>query len=110
MRDDRGRIIGFCEVLRDMTERRREQRELADARAERELFAERDRIARQLHDSVMQKVFVAGIAVHSAETLIADTEVRTRLQRAVDELDAAIKDIRTSIYRMQNSGEPGPVD
>jgi PAS domain S-box-containing protein len=106
IRDGAGRIIGFCEVLRDMTERRREQRELADARAERELFAERERIARQLHDSVMQKVFSAGIAVHSAESLITDDAARQRLRHAVDELDAAIKDIRTSIYRVQSSAEP----
>lgn len=105
IRDGAGRIIGFCEVLRDMTERRREQRELADARAERELFAERERIARQLHDSVMQKVFSAGIAVHSAESLVTDDAARQRLRHAVDELDAAIKDIRTSIYRVRSSDE-----
>ena len=101
IRDSGGRVIGFCEVLRDMTERRRQQQELATAQADRELFADRDRIARHLHDSVIHRVFAAGIAVHSAETLVSDPAARQRLEHAVEELDTAVKEIRTGIFAIQ---------
>ncbi len=109
IRDPGGRVIGYCEVLRDMTERRRHQQELATAQAERELFADRDRIARHLHDSVIHRVFAAGIAVHSAETLVSDPAARQRLERAVEELDTAVKEIRTGIFAQQRAtADPEP--
>jgi PAS domain S-box-containing protein len=111
IRDPGGRVIGYCEVLRDMTERLRQQHDLAAALADRELFADRDRIARHLHDSVIHRVFAAGIAVHSAETLVSEPAARQRLERAVEELDTAVKEIRTGIFTMQrardDAADPG---
>jgi PAS domain S-box-containing protein len=98
MRGEHGEVIGYCEVLRDMTERRRQQQELAAALADREVFAERDRIARGLHDAVISHVFAAGISVESAASLISDPAVRQRLDRAVEELEAAARQIRRHIY------------
>jgi PAS domain S-box-containing protein len=101
MRDEDTRLIGFSEVLRDMTERRRTQAELAAAHGERQLLADRERIARDLHDIVVQRIFAAGMAIQSATTAVTDSAVTGRLNRAVSELDTAVHDIRTSIFTLR---------
>ncbi|WP_353950211.1 GAF domain-containing sensor histidine kinase [Knoellia sp. S7-12] len=69
-------------------------------RARAELFEDRDRIARDMHDNVIQRLFATGMSLQSAARL-SDEAVRPRLERAVDELDAAIKDIRHTIFALQ---------
>lgn len=101
MYDQRGEIIGYCEVLRDMTERRVQQAQLSAALADRQLLAERERIARQLHDTVIHRVFAAGLSINSAQTVVRDPVAVERLGRAVDELDAAVREIRSSLITTQ---------
>jgi len=105
MRDQHGAVIGYCEVLRDMTERRRQQDELAAALADRQLLTERDRIARGLHDVVIHRIFAAGIATQSAASLVVEPAARQRLDKAVEELETATKEIRRHIFAMQ---QPDP--
>ena len=61
---------------------------------------ERDRIARDLHDLVIQRVFGAGMRLSS---MLAAVEGRTaeRLREVVAELDSVISDIRTTIFGLQ---------
>lgn len=68
-------------------------------RARAELFEDRDRIARDMHDHVIQRLFATGMSLQSAARL-SDDKVRARLERAVDDLDAAIKDIRHTIFAL----------
>lgn len=68
-------------------------------KARAELFEDRDRIARDMHDHVIQRLFATGMSLQSAARLSDDT-VRARLERAVDDLDAAIKDIRHTIFAL----------
>ena len=68
-------------------------------RARAELLADRDRIARDMHDHVIQRLFATGMSLQSASRL-SDDAVRPRLERAVDDLDAAIKDIRHTIFAL----------
>jgi signal transduction histidine kinase len=68
----------------------------ASARSERarsELYEERDRIARDMHDHVIQRLFATGMSLQSAART-SDAGVRAKIDGAVDELDAAIRDIR----------------
>jgi len=106
MTDQHGSVIGYCEVLRDMTERRRQQAELAAALADRQLLSERDRIARGLHDVVIHRIFAAGIAVQSAETLVGEPAARQRLDKAVEELETATREIRRHIFAIQEPLAP----
>ncbi len=101
MHDQHGAVIGYCEVLRDMTERRRQQEELAAALADRQLLTERDRIARGLHDVVIHRIFAAGIAAQSAASLVTEPAARQRLDKAVEELETATREIRRHIFAMQ---------
>jgi signal transduction histidine kinase len=76
--------------------------ELAEHRAHRERLAlldERDRIARDLHDHVIQRLFAIGLAVQSTSAIV-DGVAAKRLLASVDDIDDTIGQIRATIYRL----------
>ena len=64
------------------------------------LLEDRDRIARDMHDHVIQRLFATGLSLQAAARMGESTSVRRRLDEAVDDLDAAIKDIRHTIFEL----------
>ncbi|WP_166134390.1 GAF domain-containing sensor histidine kinase [Nocardioides ochotonae] len=64
------------------------------------LFEDRDRIARDLHDLVIQRLFAVGLTLQSTARTSDNPELAERLESSVDELDATIKDIRRSIFAL----------
>ena len=64
--------------------------------------ADRDRIARDLHDHVVQRIFATGLSLDRLSRSVADElpEVADRLARSVDELDATIAEIRSAIFEL----------
>ncbi|PUA79333.1 GAF domain-containing sensor histidine kinase [Nocardioides currus] len=64
------------------------------------LFEDRDRIGRDLHDLVIQRLFAVGLGLQSAATLTTDAELGGRLAQAIDDLDDTIKDIRRTIFSL----------
>jgi signal transduction histidine kinase len=68
------------------------------------LFEDRDRIARDLHDLVIQRLFAVGLSLESSSRLVTDPEVSSRLERAVDDLDSTIKEIRRTIFALGSMG------
>jgi len=77
--------------------------ERARAQEERALLAvleDRERIARDLHDVVIQRLFATGLQLQSAARLAARPEVTTRISGAVDDLDITIRDIRSAIFEL----------
>ncbi|WP_425559787.1 GAF domain-containing sensor histidine kinase [Kitasatospora terrestris] len=66
------------------------------------VFQDRDRIARDLHDLVIQRLFATGMMLESAARRAVVPEVRTGIGKAVDELDATIQEVRTTIYALQH--------
>ncbi|MXM64723.1 PAS domain S-box protein [Streptomyces sp. HUCO-GS316] len=97
MRDASGTLIGYCATARDITHRLVAQAELAAARADREVMAERDRIARDLHDMVIQRVFGAGLALQSTAARLPGPGA-DRIHGVIGELDATIRELRTTIF------------
>ncbi len=84
--------------------------ERAVAQEERELFAileDRERIARDLHDVVIQRLFATGLQLQTVGKLAVRPELAERLNAAVDDLDATIRDIRSAIFELRTpvSGE-----
>ncbi len=82
---------------------------LSAAAADREQLAvlgDRDRIARDLHDLVIQRLFATGMALESMVRRIDDPEAAERVARAVDDLDTTIKEIRSTIFALQS---PAPL-
>jgi two-component system sensor histidine kinase DevS len=105
MRDPEGALIGFATVARDITHQLAPQAELAAARAEREVMAERDRIARDLHDMVIQRVFGAGLALQSITTRITRPDAASRVHAVIDELDATIRELRGTIFNLNQPAQ-----
>ncbi len=78
--------------------------ELADARRDAEqvtVLQDRERIARDLHDLVIQRLYATGMSLQGAMPLISRPEVADRVSRAVDALDDTIADIRSAIFALQ---------
>jgi signal transduction histidine kinase len=77
---------------------------MAEAQRDRErlaVYEDRDRIARDLHDLVIQRLFAAGMMLESAQRNSAVPEVRKRVGKAVEELDVTIQEIRTAVFALQ---------
>lgn len=82
--------------------------ELADNnRALRQLdvLADRDRIARDLHDHVIQRLFATGLQLQSTLRRTADATVAQRVQHAVEELDETVREIRTAIFDLHTADD-----
>jgi signal transduction histidine kinase len=86
----------------ELGEKNRAQRQL-------DVFADRDRIARDLHDHVIQRLFASGLALQSTLRRIDDQGARSRVQQTVEDLDATIREIRTSIFDLHTAGESSGV-
>lgn len=74
----------------------------AEARERLLLLEERDRIARDLHDVVIQRLFATGMTLEAVGGM-TDPGVKERIDTAVDELDETIRDIRSTIFALQHS-------
>ncbi|GBE64343.1 histidine kinase [Mycobacterium sp. MFM001] len=70
---------------------------------ELDVLTERDRIARDLHDHVIQQLFAVGLSLQGAVPRARNSEVRRRLSDAVDDLQAVIQEIRTTIFDLQGA-------
>jgi len=69
-----------------------------------DVYADRDRIARDLHDLVIQRVFAAGLALQSVLPRLQDGDVRRRVRSVVGQLDETVRDIRTTIFDLHTAG------
>jgi signal transduction histidine kinase len=79
--------------------------ELAEARRDSErivVLEERDRIAKDLHDVVIQRLFASAMTLMSTVRLITSPDAEERVQRTIDELDGTIREIRSTIFALQN--------
>ena len=70
-------------------------------RAEMAILSDRDRIARDLHDLVIQRLFATGMRLQGLQMLAVRPDVISGLDTAVDDIDKTIKDIRGSIFDLQ---------
>jgi PAS domain S-box-containing protein len=80
--------------------------ELANVRAERDrllISADRERIARDLHDLVIQRLFGAGLRLQGALALIDNPQASARVASTVDDLDVTIKEIREAIFALESA-------
>ncbi|HMG31224.1 MAG TPA: GAF domain-containing protein, partial [Jiangellaceae bacterium] len=79
----------------------------AQAQADRgrlAIFEDRDRIARDLHDLVIQRLFATGLGLQSLSRMV-DESAAVRLNAAVADLDQTIREIRSTIFGLQDRHE-----
>ncbi|MFG3347810.1 GAF domain-containing sensor histidine kinase [Streptomyces sp. NPDC048018] len=84
---------------------------MAEAQRDRErlaVFEDRDRIARDLHDLVIQRLFATGMMLESAQRRSIVPAVQEGVGKAVDELDVTIQEIRTAIFALQQGPAEAP--
>ncbi|MBB5788796.1 sensor histidine kinase [Jiangella mangrovi] len=82
--------------------------ELADARKEAEehgLVDDRERIARDLHDVVVQQLFASAMSLTAVARLVDNPDLASRVERTVDDLDATIRQIRSTIFALHSRRE-----
>jgi signal transduction histidine kinase len=83
-------------VALEFAEQQRSQRLL-------DVLEDRDRIARDLHDHVIQRLFVTGLTLQATMRRITEPEIAARLQTAVEQLDETVREIRTSIFDLHST-------
>ncbi|MFF3955273.1 GAF domain-containing protein [Streptomyces sp. NPDC001890] len=95
-------FAGQAALAMELTERRDSAEQIA-------LLEERDRIARDLHDLAIQRLFATGMTLQSVVRLVEQPQASERLLRAVDDLDETIKIIRSTIFALRagDSGRAG---
>ncbi len=80
--------------------------ELATARAELDVLTDRDRIARGLHDTVIQQLFAAGLGLNAASNLARSEGLADRLTNAVNQIDDSIYQLRSIVYDLHTRARP----
>jgi signal transduction histidine kinase len=86
----------------ELADKQRTQRQL-------DLLADRDRIANDLHDHVIQRLFATGMRLQGGIRRITDPEARRRVVASVQDLDQTVQDIRTSIFDLHTSEDDSGV-
>jgi signal transduction histidine kinase len=89
-----GVAIENARLVREMGRAQRELRRL-------ELLEERERIARELHDGVIQSLFAVGLGLQGVAAAIDDEGLAHRVESAVEEIDVAIRDLRNYIFGLR---------
>ena len=97
-------VSGFADqaaIALELAQRRAESEELA-------VLQDRDRIARDLHDLAIQRLFATGMTLQSTTPFIADRpHAAERVSRAVDDLDTTIRIIRSTIFDLRTGDHSG---
>jgi len=75
--------------------------------AELARYEDRDRIARDLHDTVIQRLFAVGLGLQGSVQLATDPLLASRLEAAIDDLDTTVREIRTVIFQLHAPQLPG---
>ncbi len=100
-----GHPQGVVAIVRDVTERLRAEAVLHNTSELLTLAGERERIARDLHDTVLQRLFGLGLELQA--TAIRSPAVSERIEHAVDEIDLIIREIRTAVFTLGSAGREG---
>jgi signal transduction histidine kinase len=78
-----------------------EKARLHDAVRDHAVMEDRDRIARDLHDSIIQRLFAVGLSLQGTTRLVESPEAVSRIGDAVDKLDETIRQLRTAIFDLE---------
>ncbi|WP_434994267.1 GAF domain-containing sensor histidine kinase [Arthrobacter sp. Ld5] len=77
-------------------------------REQEAVFGDRDRIARDLHDLVIQRLFAAGLSVQSLRKYTPEGEALNRISAVTTELDETIRELRDTIYSLRRVPQVTP--
>ncbi len=89
--------------VRDISERKAAEFRMRSVEQNLTTVEERERIARDLHDTVIQRLFAVGLSLQAALPRIENEALASRVETAVIEIDETIRDIRTAIFGLSAS-------
>lgn len=75
--------------------------------AEFATIEDRERIARDLHDTVIQRLFAIGLSLQASARLITDSNALSRVSTAIDDLDTTVREVRAAIFELHSTRLPG---
>ena len=104
--DPNGGPRTIVKVARDISERLAADHQLRKAEQDVRVFEDRERIARDLHDVVIQKLFAAGLGINSIAARSTDPEIVRRLGPIIDDLDDTIRELRSTIFSLSTRQSP----
>ncbi|MDH3681026.1 MAG: response regulator [Acidimicrobiia bacterium] len=84
--------------IRHAIARQHGETQLRFARERLEMMEERERIARDLHDTVIQQLFATGMGLQATLPRVTEPEIRTRLDEAIDGIDDGIRQLREAVF------------
>jgi PAS domain S-box-containing protein len=85
-------------TIRDVSDRQESVAEMA-------MLRDRERIARDLHDMVIQRLFAAGMSLQAVQSQVQSPAVADRIASTINELDDTIRELRAAIFRLGQQGE-----
>jgi len=94
-------------AIRDVTEQTRIRERLAIANRAAALAEDRERLARDLHDTVIQEIFGVGLGLQSIVGRIDDPTASARVSSVIDDLDRVIRHIRSAIFGLTSHRDWG---
>jgi PAS domain S-box-containing protein len=93
-------------TVRDVTANRQADEDLAAARQRVLLAEDHERIARDLHDTVIQRLFASGLSLQSVLPTVPDM-AKVKIERILDDQDDAIRELRTAIFGLASKRSAG---
>jgi PAS domain S-box-containing protein len=102
LRGELGEVAATVATVRDVSERLETAAQLVEAQTRLEVLDDRDRIARELHDSVIQRLFAAGLHLQASA---GRPDSAARVSAVVDEIDEAIREIRGVIFTLHRPAQ-----
>jgi PAS domain S-box-containing protein len=101
---DRDDAPSFVAMVRDVRERLEAEQSLREAQQELHTLEDHERIARDLHDIVIQQLFASGMTLQGVWSRVREPEIAQRIATVVDDLDRTIREIRSVIFGLQSFG------
>ena len=102
-----GRPRRYVKIVRDVRQRLETEEQLRRAQQDLRLVEDRERIARDLHDVVIQKLFAAGMTIQGVWSRTPEPDQARRLSSVVDDLDDTIREIRSVIFSLRSNRADG---
>ncbi|MGO8873773.1 MAG: PAS domain-containing protein [Acidimicrobiales bacterium] len=100
--DPDGRLVAIIHRVEDVTARVQAEKDLNVFRHSQAVLAERDRIARELHHLIIERLFGVGMVLAGVAKRAGAPEVTDRIGQVIDDLDGTIKQIRSTIFALGN--------
>jgi hypothetical protein len=95
-------------IVRDLTARLEIEPRAQAAERDVAVLEDRERIARDLHDRVIQRRFAAGLGIEAFRKGVGDPRLAERLARVVGDLDDTIRELRSSIFQLTTTSATPP--